>query len=82
MHLKNWKSEKQEDIEYKALVCLDVNTRWNSTYLILESILKFKKLFEWMVFEDERYLCYFENDGNNNEGTPIKKWLKNSIIIC
>nr|KYP38668.1 Putative AC transposase [Cajanus cajan]KYP38675.1 Putative AC transposase [Cajanus cajan]KYP38677.1 Putative AC transposase [Cajanus cajan] len=26
---------EQEEISYKGLVCLDVETRWNSTYLML-----------------------------------------------
>ncbi|KAK9757677.1 hypothetical protein RND81_01G178600 [Saponaria officinalis] len=35
----------EEKIESKSSVCLDVETRWNSTYLMLESSLKFKKAF-------------------------------------
>lgn len=34
-----------ERIDSKGLVSLDVETRWNSTYLMLESALKFKKAF-------------------------------------
>lgn len=39
---------------------------------MLESRLTFKKAFERIGFEDEGYLCYFENDSFNNEGPPTK----------
>ena len=32
-------------IESKSLLCLDVPTRWNSTYLMLETAQKFEKVF-------------------------------------
>ncbi|XP_062088979.1 zinc finger BED domain-containing protein RICESLEEPER 2-like [Humulus lupulus] len=45
--LKRFKEScKDANIESKALLCLDVVTRWNSTYLMLESTIKFKKAFE------------------------------------
>lgn len=44
-----------ENIESKSLVCLDVETRWNSTYLMLESALKFEKAFSNMEFRDSKY---------------------------
>ncbi|EOA12742.1 hypothetical protein CARUB_v10028251mg [Capsella rubella] len=39
---------------------LDVNTRWNSTYLMLSSALKLRVAFERMVVEDKLYCDYFE----------------------
>lgn len=36
---------EEEKLDSKSLVCLDVENRWNSTYLMLESALKFKKVF-------------------------------------
>ncbi|KAK8562059.1 hypothetical protein V6N12_049112 [Hibiscus sabdariffa] len=36
---------KEENIDSKALVCLNVETRWNSTYFMLKSALVFKKAF-------------------------------------
>ena len=47
---------KQEKIESKALMCLDVETRWNSTYLIIESTLKFQKAFELLESVDIKYV--------------------------
>lgn len=34
-----------EKIESKSSVCLDVRTRWNSTYLMLDSAVKFESAF-------------------------------------
>ena len=44
--------------ESKSLLCLDVPTRWNSTYLILETTEKFEKVFLRMDFEDDGYSSY------------------------
>ncbi|XP_062100449.1 zinc finger BED domain-containing protein RICESLEEPER 2-like [Humulus lupulus] len=44
--LKRFKEAcKDVNVESKALLCLDVVTRWNSTYMMLEAALKFKKAF-------------------------------------
>lgn len=59
--------EKQKIVS-KSLVCLDVPTRWNSTYLMLEAAEKFKKTFERLEGEDYNYRAYFKvcesEDGN------------------
>ena len=58
-------------IESKSLLCLDVPTRWNSTYLMLETDKNFEKVFV-LDFEDNNYLSYFMNKENNNGlGSPI-----------
>jgi len=46
---------KQEGICYKALVCLDVQTRWNSTYLMLEASLKYKDTFVKLDMQDKKF---------------------------
>ncbi|KAI5347664.1 hypothetical protein L3X38_000551 [Prunus dulcis] len=43
----------KEQIECKRLVVLDVPTRWNSTYMMLDAALKFKKAFVRMIEEDD-----------------------------
>ena len=59
-------------IESKSLLCLDVLTRWNSTYLMLETTLKFEKVFIRMDFEDDSYSSYFMNKENSGGmGSPI-----------
>ena len=48
-------------MESKSLLCLDVPTRWNSTYLMLETAKKFEKVFLRMDFEDDGYSSYFKS---------------------
>ncbi|XP_031281680.1 zinc finger BED domain-containing protein RICESLEEPER 2-like [Pistacia vera] len=45
----------KEKIESKAQLVLDVETRWNSTYLMLEVTIKFQKAFELLEIEDSKY---------------------------
>ncbi|XP_061999218.1 zinc finger BED domain-containing protein RICESLEEPER 2-like [Rosa rugosa] len=66
------KTMEREKLPCKGLVCLDVPTRWNSTYLMLEAALKFKKAFTLMAEdEDSNFANYFkepdeeyDEDGN------------------
>ena len=59
-------------IECKGLVVLDVPTRWNFTYLMLESALKFQKAFDRLSEQDTRNYCaYFKlGEKNAKEGPP------------
>jgi hypothetical protein len=43
---------EQLDIQSKKVVCLDVPTRWNSTYLILSIAEKYQRGFEVLGEED------------------------------
>ncbi|KAL4652108.1 hypothetical protein ACB092_01G209400 [Castanea dentata] len=52
-------------IESKCLLRLDVPTRWNSTYLMLDTAEKFEKVFLIMDFEDDSYCSYFLNKENS-----------------
>jgi hAT family C-terminal dimerisation region/Domain of unknown function (DUF4413) len=51
----------KEQIDSKSLLSLDVDTRWNSTYLMLESAEKFERAFERLAREDPKYLLYFSD---------------------
>lgn len=51
---------EKEKIESKRLLALNVPTRWNSTYSMLEAAYKFEKAFERMEEEDEQYIAYFK----------------------
>ena len=54
-------------IQSKSLLSLDVSTRWNSTYLMLEATEKFETTFDRMHEEDVEFSSYFmemEVDGN------------------
>ncbi|XP_012568376.1 zinc finger BED domain-containing protein RICESLEEPER 2-like [Cicer arietinum] len=46
---------ERSNSEYKGLVCLDVETRWNSIYLMLDSALKHRKAFEVLEIHDPKY---------------------------
>jgi hypothetical protein len=45
----------REGITSKKKPSLDVITRWNSTYLMLKTALKFRKAFEVLESEDQKY---------------------------
>ncbi|PON48452.1 Ribonuclease H-like domain containing protein [Parasponia andersonii] len=69
----------------KALVCLDVPTRWNSTYLMLEHALRFVDAFKLLEEEDSFYLQYFcEKDkyGKKPLGPPMSKDWENCSKFC
>jgi len=53
-----------EKLDIKGLVPLDVCTRWNSTYLLLEGALKYQKAFERMLEDDgdPHFVGYFMDD--------------------
>ncbi|CAL2278018.1 unnamed protein product [Prunus armeniaca] len=62
--LEDFKScVKNEKIKCKGLVVLDVPTRWNSIYMMLEAALKFEKAF-WRMGEDDEgpYISWFGED--------------------
>ncbi|KAL5582860.1 hypothetical protein UlMin_015302 [Ulmus minor] len=71
--LKRFKEASTEaNIESKALLCLDVMTRWNSTYMMLEAALKFKKAFKNLE-ADANYTKYFDEEKVNGliiDGPP------------
>ena len=76
---------KDANIQSKSLLSLDVPTRWNSTYLILESAEKFERAFDRMVIDDDQYMDYFEEpDGNRkkSKGPPRFFYLENVSLFC
>uniref|UniRef100_A0A2N9H6B5 hAT-like transposase RNase-H fold domain-containing protein n=1 Tax=Fagus sylvatica TaxID=28930 RepID=A0A2N9H6B5_FAGSY len=58
---------KDANIQSKSLLSLDVPTRWNSTYLMLEAAEKFERAFDRMVIDDEQYMDYFEEPDENGK---------------
>jgi len=47
--------EQVEDIDAKSALCLDVPTRWNSTFLMLQSVLQYQRVFGSLHLVDKNY---------------------------
>ncbi|XP_015948697.1 zinc finger BED domain-containing protein RICESLEEPER 2-like [Arachis duranensis] len=61
----------QKNIPLKSLVCIDVETRWNSTYLMLVAALKHQKAFELLEIQDKKFV----EELNKGKGIPsIQDW--------
>ncbi|XP_038896277.1 zinc finger BED domain-containing protein RICESLEEPER 2-like [Benincasa hispida] len=58
---------KEGNIDSKSILCLDVPTRWNSTYLMLEAGVKFEKAFERLEDYDTIYI-------NEEEKPTTRDW--------
>ncbi|XP_022863034.1 zinc finger BED domain-containing protein RICESLEEPER 2-like [Olea europaea var. sylvestris] len=83
--LKRFKEScKEANIESQALLCLDVTTRWNSTYLMLQAATKFKKTFVGLE-SDGNYTNYFNDersDGRNINGPPTHvEWDQVEVFV-
>ncbi|WVZ21480.1 hypothetical protein V8G54_008802 [Vigna mungo] len=61
---------EQEGISYKGIVCLDVETRWNSTYLMLEASLKYKDAFVLLDMQDKKFGIEM---AKSNGGVPLEE---------
>ena len=60
----------------KATVCLDCPTRWNSTFVMLDVALKFKKAFATMAEEEASpFLAYFKEVEDEKDEDGV-------IIVC
>ena len=65
-------------MESKSLLCLDESTRWNLTYLTLETTEKFEKVFIRMDFEDDGYSSYSRTkEDSGGLGSPCMSDFQN-----
>ncbi|CAN1135792.1 Zinc finger BED domain-containing protein RICESLEEPER 2 [Linum perenne] len=58
----------EEKLDSKKLVCLDVETRWNSTYLMLQLVVAFQRAFERLEEKD----LVFRSELQKSKGTPME----------
>ncbi|XP_021835827.2 zinc finger BED domain-containing protein RICESLEEPER 2-like [Spinacia oleracea] len=73
------KCVSDEKIVSKMLLCLDVPTRWNSTYLMLSAAISLESAFERYAEEDPHYtvaLCEREGKGipESEDWNSVKKF--------
>nr|GEV41061.1 zinc finger BED domain-containing protein RICESLEEPER 2-like [Tanacetum cinerariifolium] len=59
---------KFEKVDYKRKPCLDVDTRWNSTFLMLETTVKFEKVFDRLELTEHMPI----------NGLPLEEMVENS----
>ena len=60
--------ERFSDIDASFELCLDVPTRWNSTYLMIKSALKYQRVFGSLHLVDESYkYCPTRKNGRELE---------------
>nr|KYP41911.1 Putative AC transposase [Cajanus cajan]KYP41915.1 Putative AC transposase [Cajanus cajan]KYP41917.1 Putative AC transposase [Cajanus cajan] len=67
--------KKFSDINSSSALCLDVPTRWNSTFLMLRSALKYQRVFGSLHLVDENYK-YCPSDEEWERATKICKFLQ------
>ncbi|KAL2346641.1 hypothetical protein Fmac_000641 [Flemingia macrophylla] len=68
----------EASITSEASVCLDVPTRWNSTFLMLDVAEKFGKAFKRLEYDDAQYLIALANEG----GCPSNDdWKRARIFV-
>ncbi|XP_010548831.1 PREDICTED: zinc finger BED domain-containing protein RICESLEEPER 1-like [Tarenaya hassleriana] len=60
--LQSFKSREGSGKFTRGSLVLDCTTRWNSTFLMLTSALKYRETFERMEVEDKLYEAYFHED--------------------
>ena len=53
--MKFKKCVENERIFCNSIVCLDVPTRWNSTYMMLETAIKFARAFDRLEDDEDAY---------------------------
>lgn len=69
--------DDEEKIEYKGLVCLDVEAKWNLIYEMLEGALNHRKIFEDLELQDKEYVHELEK----GKGVPTCEDWNNARLI-
>ncbi|KAJ9551947.1 hypothetical protein OSB04_015992 [Centaurea solstitialis] len=53
--------------------CLDVETRWNSTFFMLETSVKYEDAFDRLFDIDSNYISYFQDEAEDDSGGSTRK---------
>ncbi|KAI5354075.1 hypothetical protein L3X38_006970 [Prunus dulcis] len=61
----------EESVTCKKVVCLDVKTRWNSTYLMINAAMEFEKVFDRLLEHDPFYRSECELKKNKEDGSEL-----------
>lgn len=68
----------------KFSLCLDVTSRWHSTYKLLQAVVNFKKAFD-VLENDAHFTKYFDEErynGRNINGPPTHAdWDKAQVFV-
>ncbi|PHT99438.1 26S proteasome non-ATPase regulatory subunit 11 [Capsicum chinense] len=68
-------------LDTNGLMSLDVEIRWNSTYLMLNTAAKFEKAFSRMYVDDHKYLKYCLDSNGKIEHTSSKDWKDVNVFL-
>ncbi|XP_055803645.1 zinc finger BED domain-containing protein RICESLEEPER 2-like [Solanum dulcamara] len=68
-------------IDTHGLLTLDIETRWNSTYMMLDTVVKFERAFSRMYDNDHKYLKYCLEINNVGGYPPIDDWKNVKVFI-
>ena len=71
---KNYESIKQMDLDGKKVLRQDVPTRWNSTFLMLQSALSYRRAFQHLELIDYNFK-HCPTSGEWEKAEKIKKFL-------
>jgi len=64
-------------IDTKVDLRMDVATRWNSTYVMLESAIKYQRVFGYLTICDRNYVHCSSNDGCKK---AKKMWVLEALL--
>ncbi|KAH0781586.1 hypothetical protein KY290_001184 [Solanum tuberosum] len=68
-------------LDTRGLLSLDVETRWNSTYLMLNTAVKFEKAFSRMYIDDHKYFKYCLDSGGKIEHPSSEDWRDVNVFL-